>query len=368
MTSVLIDGLIYRIQRFGGISRYFTENLIRLGNDDKIKIILHVPSYYQASLPKTDYIFHIKDFNARPKRIFEPIMQSISKQRIKLYNPTIFHSTYYSAPYWSGLKNVVTVHDFIHEKYEAFLGTDHYTVSKKNIIENADAIIAVSNNTKKDILTYTEAKEEKISVIYHGVSNLFLNNKPLPSEIDDFRRFNKIEQPFWLYVGNRGKYKNFGTLLRAFVRYASANDDLLVAVGGEPILESWEMDLLIKNNLEKRLRLFHFFNDNKLRITYAAAQALIFPSLEEGFGIPLLEAMACGTPIIASDIAVFREIAGDAAYYFNPHDEIELYEAMFKVKSSNLIKNELVNNGYKRVSMFSWDAAAKKLKEIYLNI
>ncbi|MFX0198068.1 MAG: glycosyltransferase family 4 protein [Candidatus Hodarchaeota archaeon] len=369
MARVLIDGIIYGLQEFGGISRYFTENCIRLGfHCNGIKLILHLPAHCRAKTPKAKWIKQIRDSDLRPQRIFRRVCSSTSKAMARMLHPQVFHSTYYTLPYWSGLRSVVTVHDFIHERFPALLGnSDKFIEQKRNVIESADAVVAVSHSTKDEILTYTKAEESKIVVIYHGVNDAFLTASPSEADIRMFRETYKIDGPYWLYIGNRGHYKNFGTLLRAFVQVARETSGYLVAVGGETKLEPWQVDLLIKNRLEQRVRLLHAMDDDDLQVAYAGATAFVFPSLAEGFGIPLLEAMAIGTPIVASDIPVFREVAGEAALFFDPYDGKGLATAMIKILDES-VRGNLMEKGRKRVIEFSWDTASRKLGDVYKDL
>lgn len=369
MLRVLVDGVIYGAQKFGGISRCFTETFSRIGNQTGgIEIILHLPPNCQATIPKGKWIRKIRDYNIRPRTLFHPLVSSLSKARAWSLHPQIFHSTYYTLPYWSGLRTVVTVYDFIYEKYPSLLGDARpFIEQKRRVIEQADAIVAVSHSTKRDILEYARVDEAKIAVIYPGVSDAFLAPSHTEDDREGFREKHKVGNPYWLYVGPRGLYKNFGTFLRAFIRAARETDGYIVAVGGEVKLESWQVDLLIRNRLDQRVRLLSEIDDEALRLAYSAAAGFVFPSLAEGFGIPLLEAMACGTPIIASDIPVFREIAADAALYFDPYDEESLAEAMTQVLEQTT-RQSLVERGRKRVSEFSWDTASGKLENVYKSL
>jgi len=257
------------------------------------------------------------------------------------------------------------VHDFIYEKYPSLLGdARRFIEQKRRVIEQADAMVAVSHSTKEDILEYTKADEAKIEVIYHGVSDGFLGSSPSGLDSSKFQEKYGIADRYWLYIGKRGLYKNFGTLLRSFVRVAFQTIGHLVAVGGEAQLEPWQVDILVRNRLEQRVHLLSTIDDETLRIAYSGSVALVFPSLSEGFGIPLLEAMASGTASLASEIPVFREIAADAALYFDPYDEESLAEAMTQVLDQTTTQS-LVEKGRKRVRAFSWDTASRKLENVY---
>ena len=373
MGRVLVDGVMYGRQAFGGITRCFTETLSLLGlHHDGIQVILHLPGHCQAGTPRAKWIREIRDWDLRPQRVFGRITRGMGKARTRLLRPQIFHSTYYTSPYWLGMRSVFTVYDFIDERFPAMRGNPHsLSAQKRRVIESADAIVAISHSTKNDILTYTKAEESRIIVIHPGVNEAFLTASSSEADIRTFRETHRLfDNPYWLYVGNRGPtalYKNFGTLLRAFVQVAPQTGAWLVTVGGEPRLEPWQADLLIRNRLEQRVRLLPAMGDDDLRVAYSGAATFVFPSLGEGFGIPLLEAMACGTPVVASDIPVFREVAADSALYFDPHDEEALADAMIGVLDKD-VRRDLVERGRKRVSQFSWDAAARKLGDVYKSL
>lgn len=369
MIRVIVDGTIYSQQRYGGISRCFTEMLSHLGNHQgELEIILHLPSECQGRGPSGEWIRTIQDIAVRPKRVLDDISKRATISYIRSLRPQIYHSTYYTLPYWPKLKSITTVHDFVHETYQALMGDRRRIVEqKKNAIEKADAVIAVSDSTKEDILIHTNVEESRIVVIHHGISGIFLSLSSSEEEIQAFKRKHQIGSSYWLFVGRRGLYKNFSTLLRAFVQVAKANDDYLIAVGGEDRLDPWQIDLLIRNRLERRVKLLHAASDADLKIAYSGAMAFVYPSLSEGFGIPLIEAMACGTPVIASDIPVFHEVAGNAAVYFRPNDYEVLADIMTGLRNTSSAK-DIREYGKERAKSFSWRIASEKLYEVYRSI
>ncbi len=369
MQKVLIDGIIYKLYQHGGISRSFTEKLNRLGKfHPDIEVLLHVSGFCRGEVPKADWIKKYSDLSLRPQALFQNVSNIPTKARIKLSRPTIFHSTYFTMPYWPGMRRVATAHDFNDENYPSLLGdTREYMEQRKKVIEDADAVIAVSKSTKADVLKYTNVKEDKIKVIYHGASSTLSRTSITEEDCRNFTIKRDIDPPYWLFVGTRRLYKNFGTLLRAFVRISRETAGSLVVAGGELRLEPWQIDLLIKNRLVDRVRLLQSVDDNELGVAYAGAAAFVFPSLAEGFGIPLLEAMACGAPIIASDIPVFREVAADSAKYFDPYNEEELALSMINMLDEET-RNKSIEKGYKRVQKFSWDEAANRLGGVYKSL
>ena len=371
MIKVLLDGTIYKMQSHGGINRSFNELLSHLAHQEAdVGIVFYWPRRTRGAAPSGPGITFIRECNLRPARVFGRISKRIDLGRLRAARPQIFHSTYYNQPYWSGLKQVVTVHDFVDEyTFNTMSGNSpDFRNVKRRTIEHADAIVAVSQETKADILTYTNAVADKISVIYHGVSESFMNLSLVQAEIDEFRDRHNIKGPYWLFVGRRQLYKNFGTVLRAWARIPRTCDTFLVAVGPDQGLESWQIDFLIKNHLEDRLVLLCGIDDRELALAYSGALCFIFPSLSEGFGIPLLEAMACGAPIVASDIPVFHEVAADAALFFDPHDDEELASVMCRLLNDESLCERLRVAGRARASLFSWSKSACDLARIYRSL
>ena len=369
MIRVLVDGHIYGMQSHGGVGRFFTETLNRLGRQvDDVEVIVHLPSNPKGTPPRGPGIQHIENWSLRPGRLFAPFCARVNMARIRALRPQIFHSTYYTLPYWPELKTVVSVHDFIDENSFQTMSGNYagFVAHKRKVIEQADAVIAVSRATKQEILKYTQTEADSISVIYHGINEDLAAISSTEEEINHFLTENRIREPYWLFVGRRLRYKNFGVLLRAWERvtHSYGIDTYLVAIGPHDGLESWQIDFLIKNHLEQRLVLLSRVDDRTLSVAYHGAAAFIFPSLFEGFGIPLLEAMACNTPIIASDIRVFHEVASDAALYFDPHDDEALAEAMVQILDDHL-RQDLVGKGLKRLSHFSWDKSSRQIAELY---
>jgi glycosyltransferase involved in cell wall biosynthesis len=371
MPRVLIDGTIYGIQAYGGINRTFIELLPRLA--DRLKNVvfwLHLPSRVDGPVPSGPGIKTIRDlrFTPNPPLVVQQFSRGLSVPLLRMMRPRLFHSTYYTLPYSQKWKTVVTVHDFINENHNSLMQYEFpgFIELKRRSIENADAIVAVSEATKQDILEHTNVEEARIEVVHHGASEAFYSSRPSLEEMEKFRISLGIDRPYWLYVGQRAGYKNFGTLLQAWTLLSKTTDEetYLVAIGPFEALEAWQMDLLIKNNLHNRLKILSNVDDRTVHLAFCGTTALVFPSLAEGFGLPLLEAMACGTPVVASDIPVFHEVAGDAAYYFDPHSVDMLVEAMLKIQDPDIIR-ELVSKGHKHAQMFSWEKAATKITEIY---
>lgn len=374
MIRVAVDGCIYEMQAQGGINRCFNETMWRIAREDgDIEFILTLPPKVRGELPTAPHIRHVRMpvYREFPPRVLSRRLHWRRERAfLKRLRPDIFHSTYYEPNPYHGSKTVVTVHDFIDEKsFATMSGNFAELIAKKRLaIEDADAIIAVSEATKRDIVRYTSAPEERISVVYHGIKDVFRTRMPE----DETGRFYSMlggEKPYWLFVGKRVRYKNFLLALKAWERFESETSmgTQFVAVGPDLRIEDSFVDFLIEHGLESKFHYLLNATDKELAIAYRNSLAFIFPSLYEGFGIPLIEAMACGTPIIASDIPVFREVAGDAALFANSRSEESLATAMQSVMNSE-VREKLIIAGKIREKTFTWEAASNALANVYRDL
>ncbi len=362
MMRILVDGQIYGAQAVGGISRYFTEILSRVARREDMDILLHLPAACAAETPSGPHLRAIRDARIRPGRL----AKAISRARARLQSPRVFHSTYYADPYWPGMRSVVTVYDFIYERFPAMMGNPWFVEQKRRVIEQADAVVAISESTRNDVLAYTRAAPEKVTVVHPAAGGFWTESVP-PAELDAFRKRAGVGATYWVYVGKRELYKNFEVLLRAFARVAKETDGYLLLVGGEPNLSPWQVDYMARQRLERRVVFLPGVEEADLRLAYAGAAALACPSLAEGFGIPLVEAMACGTPVAASDIPVFREVCGDAALFFDPDDEVALADSLRRSLDPS-IRAALSRAGRDRAASFSWDQAADRWVDVYRSL
>lgn len=224
----------------------------------------------------------------------------------------------------------------------------------------SDAVIAISEATKNDLIKLFGIDSEKITVIYPGMDHSLFNreNAGDPSRQNQVLRRYGIEGKYLLYVGDSEWRKNLRRVLEALVKLDS--DIRLVLVGkrarGDAVLHGWIREL----GLEGRVMTPGFVPDEDLPPLYGAAEAFLFPSLYEGFGLPVIEAMACGCPVITSNVSSMPEIAGDAALLVDPTDVKQIAEAIKKVLNGNGVKSALSEAGVRRADFFSWEKSAKE--------
>ncbi len=276
------------------------------------------------------------------------------------------HVPHYNAPLLWPKKLVVTIHDLIHFEFAKDLNPLAVSYAKfllPLIVKRADAIIAVSEHTKKDLVAKLNAKSGKITVIYHGVDPIFSKNEAGPKKID--------AKPYFLYVGLIKSHKNLGILLQAFIQMKKKlkMPNLRLRIVGTPdrkqkIVNEW-LEIMKQDS---GIELTNGVSDQQLKEIYAGAIALVFPSLYEGFGFPLLEAMASQIPVIAANSTSVPEVLGDAGFYFDPKSQAELGNRMEEILGNTNLRQNLVAKGLKRLSLFDWRQTAHKIEKVYESV
>ncbi len=273
----------------------------------------------------------------------------------------VFHPTYYSGYFLNHIGKtpfVITIHDMIHELYPNCFGLDGKMIvaQKKQLAQKAAHIIAVSQNTKNDIIDILKIPESKISVVWHGAPE---NPEPTtnPKPI--------VEGRYILFVGARKNYKNFAPFVTQFAKIAAEHKDLrLVCTSND--FSKQEIALFQQLGITNRVGRI-FANSSEMQNLYANSQCLVFPSLYEGFGIPILEAYKAQCPVLLNKKSCFPEIAGDAAIYFTMDEQKnDFYEVMTNfLNYTPQQRQKLIENQNNRLKLFSWKNSAQKLTEIY---
>jgi glycosyltransferase involved in cell wall biosynthesis len=368
--TILFDNQIFDNQEFGGISRYFTELITGINNDENY---LALPkSFYSknsylvnAELTELNWFRNSKPF--RGKARIEKSLRNILNERIikRLKNNIfdVFHPTYYD-PYFTNYISerkpfVLTVHDMIHEQYYDHLYNRSHTetLNKAILLPKAAHIIAVSQFTKDSILSfYPEIDPNRISVIYHG-SRLGLTDI----------KFTQLPERYLLFVGLRKHYKNFQWLTNSLNDTLKENKLILLCAGGPPF--DYEEQQTI-NNLGLREYVYHkkINTENELASIYKNAICLIFPSLIEGFGLPIIEAFGCRCPVLASNTGSLPEIAGDAALMFESKNDVDLKNKINQLINDESLRKALIQKGSSRSLEFTWDSSIKGHLKVYNSV
>lgn len=362
--KIIYDYQIFSFQKFGGISRYIYEiaNHIATKNSRHVNIIC--PLYTNKYLRSSKSLAKVSGFfiNINPK--FLPAVRFINQLAswviLKYVKPEIIHETYYSAMRLTSKKTkiILTVHDMIHERFKDKFSPLDTTMKKKAIaVSRADHIICVSENTKRDLIELLGVNPSKISVVYLGFN--------LTSNIKSKFKIDKKARPFLFYVGARDGYKNFKNFLRAYSQSKNLkkNFDIVCFGGGPFVIE--EINLINKLNVNVNSIRQVSGGDEILGDYYKRATALIYPSLYEGFGIPPLEAMGLGCPVLCSNVSSIPEVVGDAAIMFNPADVLSIQIAIEGFVNDFSLRDKMINLGRERVKIFSWERCAKETLQIY---
>lgn len=363
--KVAFDHQIFSMQRYGGVSRYFVELASRLPSDIVSEVSVVAPVYINnylmvdsaRSFTRGRHIPFDSQGVQRAAGLVNRLAAPLAWSNV---NADVIHETYYSLnPIGRARRRVVTVYDMIHELFVP--EAKHAVAAKRAAINRADHIICISETTRRDLARLYDIDPARTSVVHLGYSL----TSPM-SEISNQEVPTRGQRRSLLYVGNRSGYKNFGTLLKAFSSSPILREFNLIAFGGSPRLpDEWEE--IKRLGVTDRVR-FESGSDRDLAAHYRAAAAFVYPSMYEGFGIPPLEAMSHGCPVVCSNAGAIPEIVGDAGVYFDPNNVDELRSTLESVATTEEMQTNLRVRGYQRISAFSWDRCAEATAKIYREI
>ncbi|MEI8361085.1 MAG: glycosyltransferase family 1 protein [bacterium] len=376
-----IDGRTLQDSNYSGVSEFTlnlltgifeidTENQYRLffNSSHNIEDKLPVFTSKNVSSEKYDYpnkllnYFSLKPFG-RP--FFDQLLGGVDL----FYMP---HINFYGLSPKSKL--VLTVHDLSFLRYPEFFSFRknfwHHHLNLKKLLNRAEMIIAISENTKKDIVEIFDINPLKVKVIYSGLNK---KNKPLIIDAGKtvaFKNKYQLASKYLLYLGTVEPRKNIDSLIYAFDQYKRSWPSALqlVIAGGD----GWKFDTIMKafNNSpnKKDIIFIGYVNEDDKQLLYNLAELFVFPSYYEGFGFPPLEAMACGVPTIASNASSLPEILGDAALYVSPYSVIEIAKAIESVLNSEKLLTSLINQGLDQASKFTWQNTSAQYLEIFKSL
>ncbi len=344
---------------YGGVARYVCEIIKELQNDIEAEAsILVTDNVYIKELLflKVKKLITSKNFKGKNKA--QKFINTIySNYKVLKNDFDVFHATYSDAYFLRKVKKptVVTIHDMINEKLpEYHISHARHIENKKNLIYKSSHIIAVSENTKKDILEIYPVSPDKITVIHHGPP--VRSDQVYKNEFGDYI----------LYVGRRTRYKNFPFFVESIVTLLSQNPDLKLVCVGNSFTQD-EKEFLDKLGVLKQASSIGVADD-VLYSLYKNALVFVFPSIFEGFGIPILEAFANECPVCLSNSSCFPEIAGEAALYFDGNDSDSIRKSVERVINDKNLGDDLRRKGLERLSLFSWHKAAQETFNIYKKI
>lgn len=358
--NVYFDYQIFYLQKYGGISKYFVELAKELATlqacDPKIIAPFHQNTYL-SHLEKTDPALIQKLPFKSLSNYFnrqEIATQSLTQKKSSQAN-TVLHETYYTHRIPVQAPKVITIHDMIYELFnKGTAGEKEVIAKKKKSIEEADAIIAVSQHTKKDLEELYPVAKHKTTVVLHGVS---------PVDIAATQPY-AHRKPYILFVGNRDWYKNFNSLLDVYGAQPQINSEFdIICCGGGSVSEAEhkKIDTLQLNGK------IHFLSgsDVLLNSLYKSAACLAYISGYEGFGMPVLEAMRFGCPVLCANNSSLPEVAETAARMIDSKSQHELTQGLHEVLFDSLLRQNLYEAGIKRAAEFTWQKCATETKLVY---
>lgn len=359
MIKVLYDHQIFSLQQYGGISRYFANlyHAFKKGDDiDPSVSLLYSRNHYLNDVHKPLPSFIGEMVAAKKSRLYK-WNKLYNRSQIKKNNYDLLHPTYYDPYFLKNLRKpyILTVHDMIYEVFpEYFEAADKFVKHKRNLIEKADHLIAISDSTKHDLQQYYGIANQQITVVHHGFYPEASSAKPKEFDVSDYL----------LVVGDRSAYKNFQPFVEAIEPLLRSNRSLQLVCTGGGKFKPEEQIFLQRLDINKQVHQIHASNA-ELNYLYQHAKLFVFPSLYEGFGFPLLEAFSNNCPVAASNTSSFKEVGGDAVAYFDPHDQNDILKAITAIIENEAVATKLKEEGSLQLKKFTMETCVAKTADVY---
>lgn len=349
--KIVYDNIIFSLQKAGGASVYWFEMITRLDKKNVLFFEMENNNIFRDML-NLDSIIESK----LPLKLLRylPFTKKIKEK-------SIFHGSNYRISLENDILNIVTVYDFTYEYFKVGLAQKIHSLQKNFAINHADGIICISNSTKRDLLKFLpNIDEKKIRVIYIAASDDFFKLENEVSYLKD--EFKKLkDKKYILFVGDRSEYKNFDIAVEVIKNLKDFN---LVMVGGAELNDN---EITLTKEIKDRLYHFRGLDSSKLNILYNNAFCFLYPSAYEGFGIPIVEAMKAGCPVVSTNTSSIPEVAGDAGLLVDKivvKSFIEQIQRLF----DDEFRNFIIKKGFIQSEKFSWDKCFNETLDFYKEI
>jgi glycosyltransferase involved in cell wall biosynthesis len=297
--------------------------------------------------------------------------QFVVPRLLKHAGADVYHTPYAVLPVVTVCPSVVTIHDCVNLTFPQYAPNraSHLAARLRmwSAAHRSSRILTVSESSKRDILKFFRVPEAKVSVIANAIDRRY-GSPPTPDEVQRVRERFQLYGEFLLYAGNIRPHKNLERLIDAFhqLRDSARFEHLRLLIIGDEISKYPTLRRAVhRYKLHKHVRFFGFVPESTLAVLYRLATAFVFPSLYEGFGLPPLEAMASGTPVVTSNVSSLPEVVGDAAVLIDPYDAAAIAQGVRDVLTDEALRETLVARGLERAKAFSWETSVKRVREIY---
>lgn len=337
------------------------ENSYCLYTDCKIeRPVVQQPNFHQKHLmlPLIQNYFTWNHFRLPPELFQHPV--------------DLFHFPFYTMPIIRNYKSIVTIHDItyeIHPEWYSWKGLLAMRFFSRYAAKHADRILTDSNSTKQDLMTYYGVAEDKVVVIYLGVEGRFRRIEDHAALRQIRTKYHIARQHIILYVGSIHTRRNIEQLIRAFHLLCRRMSDIQLLIVGKQEYPYLDVQALVTElGLHNRIIVPGYIQDDDLPLLYNVADVFIYPSSYEGFGLPPLEAMACGTPVITSNNSSLPEVTGAAAILIDQLNIEEMADALYQVLSDEGLVRDMVAKGMIQASRFSWEQTAQKTLAVYREV
>ncbi|RJR24529.1 glycosyltransferase family 1 protein [Candidatus Microgenomates bacterium] len=358
-------------------TRCLVEAIVKLNREDNFVLF---GSSLRNKKPIVEFVKNLEAKNAKkklsffPPKLLEFLWNGIHVLPVEtITGPLdVFHSSDWLEPPTRAAKRVTTVHDLAVFKYpETFSKRGGHDIVKNQkrklffVKRHSDLVIAVSETTKKDLVEILKIPEKRIRVVYEAAEPVYYPRGK--EQANETKKKFAIEGDYLLCVGTREPRKNLERVIRAFAEITAGNKEISLVIAGK---YGWGEDfggdqLSVIGN---RIKLLGFVEKEELARLYSGAKAFLYPSLYEGFGLPIVEAMSCGTPVITSEVGSMKEIAEGVGLLVNPQSVESIAGAISKITRSEKLREELKVKSLKRAGDFSWEKAALQTMEIYRQV
>lgn len=370
--KIVIDSRMYNESGIGRYIRNLTRELEKLDRQNEYFLLLQRPEYdslvYHTNFQKILANFRWYSFKEQYQ-----IIKILSQIKVDLV-----HFPHFNVPIFYQGKFVVTIHDLIHQHYSMQRATTHSSILYKikrfgyrkvfqYAINKSSKILVPSNFVKNLLVSEWKVDDKKIAVSYEGIDaklTTIIDTLTNQKEEKILKKMG-IKSKYIFYVGNAHPHKNVEGLIKAYLLLRKKYSDLSLVLSG---YDHYFWQRIKKDYKYEGIIYTGYIYDEELVALYKNASSFVMPSFEEGFGIPLLEAMACSTPVVSSNVGALSEVGGNACLYFDPHNSEDMIDKISQVLNNEKLRKDLIEKGKMRVKQFSWEKLAKETLRIYESV